>query len=194
MNKTNTPKEVSIKKSVTSGAGAVNFFLKSGIPGLTNLKVNKLLYISHGLILANLHIPLLNKKYHEDVEAWKLGPVVPSVYHELKCFGKEIITVNDPSFESCLSEETEIDGIVRVIPEIKDDKVSKVLEWVKDTFGKYSAQALVELTHERNTPWSQVYEEGTSGAKIDDELTKEFYTRYYKWLLKKRDKRGIEFS
>ena len=51
---------------------------------LTPLKLQKLLYFAHGwhLVLDSDGDPLLD----EDIEAWKYGPVVPSIYHKFKEF------------------------------------------------------------------------------------------------------------
>lgn len=58
-----------------------NFFLKRGHP--TQMKLHKLLYYAHGWHLGFTGEPLLD----EAIEAWAYGPVVPSIYQELKMLG-----------------------------------------------------------------------------------------------------------
>ena len=45
---------------------------------ITNLKLNKLLYYAQGAFLARTGHPL----FHNTMEAWPLGPVIPDVYHK----------------------------------------------------------------------------------------------------------------
>lgn len=51
-------------------------------------KLLKLTYVSYGWVLT-----LLNKRlFIEPFQPWRIGPVVPSLYHEFKRFGKNPIT------------------------------------------------------------------------------------------------------
>ena len=54
---------------------------------LTPMKLQKLVYFSHGWHLAMLNSALID----ENVEAWAFGPVIPSLYHEFKEFGNSPI-------------------------------------------------------------------------------------------------------
>ncbi|MFK5281891.1 Panacea domain-containing protein, partial [Lacticaseibacillus paracasei] len=49
-------------------------------PDISNLKLLKLLYYAQGTCLALLDRPL----FSETIEAWRHGPVVPSVYQAFK--------------------------------------------------------------------------------------------------------------
>ena len=54
---------------------------------ICNLKLIKLMYVAQGLSLS-----LLDKElFPEPIEAWRYGPVIPSIYHEFKHFGKDPI-------------------------------------------------------------------------------------------------------
>ena len=46
----------------------------------TNLQLQKLTYVCHGLSLSSFDRPLIV----DDVYAWKFGPVIPSVYFSLQ--------------------------------------------------------------------------------------------------------------
>ena len=58
------------------------------------MKLQKLAYFAHGWNLAIRNTPLIN----ESVEAWKFGPVIPSLYHDVKGYGMEPITAKIPVF------------------------------------------------------------------------------------------------
>lgn len=65
-------------------AHIANFFLwnadKEGIKDMTPMKLIKLVYISYAWSLAIYQ----NKLFNERIEAWRYGPVIPSIYHEFK--------------------------------------------------------------------------------------------------------------
>jgi len=110
------------------------------VGGISNLKLQKLLYYAQGVCLAINGTPL----FGEQIFAWKHGPVVPGVYDEFKDFGSKPIDFNDDFDFTAVS---------------LDD--AKLLEEVFDVFGQYSAWKLRDMTHDeppyRNTlVWSVI--------------------------------------
>ena len=98
---------------------------------LTNMQLNKLVYFAHGWMLG-LHGESLIK---DTIQAWKYGPVIPSVYKKYKQYGNQPIKVSSTK--------------ARKIEE-------KPLSIIKQTFaiyGKMSALELSGLTHEYGSPW-----------------------------------------
>ena len=65
-----------------------DYFIARSGGRLTPLQVIKLTYIAHGYSLAINGEPLVD----EAVEAWRYGPVVPSVYYGAKKYGGGRIT------------------------------------------------------------------------------------------------------
>ena len=116
----------------------------------TNLQLQKLVYVAHGLSLAYFQRPLIL----DDVLAWKYGPVIPSVYFGFKKFGSSEVT---DYREVMLDSESE--GIVR-------DVAAKL--------GHLTGEQLIELTHRSGTPWSKTWD-GTHQRVIKDSLIKEHY-------------------
>lgn len=57
---------------------------------LSNLKVQKLLYYAQGHYLGEHGVSL----FDDPVQAWAHGPVVKSVYHDLKRFGSDAVDVD----------------------------------------------------------------------------------------------------
>lgn len=132
---------------------------------LTNLQLAKLCYIAHGLSLA-----LLNKKaFSEPIQAWKLGPVIPKLYHDFKDFGSDPInrkaTVLD--YKSLQTKE----------PRIEDENLKKVVALTWNIYKDVSANALVSITHQGNTPWSVSYVPSENKV-ISDDLTLKYYKKF----------------
>ena len=65
-----------------------DYFIANARGPLTPLQVIKMVYIAHGYSLAILGEPLVE----EAVEAWRYGPVLPSVYYAAKRYGGDGIT------------------------------------------------------------------------------------------------------
>lgn len=139
------------------------------------MKLLKLVFIAHGWVLALLDNTdgILNE---ERVEAWKFGPVIPSLYHEFKhCQNSPITewsqsTVNetDDWFESkpIFIEQTDVHDKERLV---------KVLDFVWESYKTYSPWGLSQKTHELDTPWQKTYVDGEKGLIISDELIKKYY-------------------
>lgn len=123
--------------------------------GITNLKLQKILYLAQAYYLAKLGKPL----FAEKLEAWEYGPVVPEVYRKLKRNGSKPIIIEED--KSKLAE---------------DDK--EVLKKVWDSFGGYSASRLVNIVH-AHTPWKEAF------ASTDKTISHKALKDYYSPLLNK---------
>lgn len=99
---------------------------------LTPMKLQKLLYYAQGWSLAETGRPL----FGEEIEAWRDGPVVESVYQQFKRWEKRPI-VEYPSRAPALTPEAE--ALVRSV-------------W--DRYKAYSAYRLSDMTHEE-MPWKK---------------------------------------
>ncbi len=117
--------------------------------GITNLKLQKVLYFVQAYSLSKLGKSLFTDK----IEAWEYGPVVPSVYRKYK--EKKSDPIISEEDKSSLSEE---------------DK--EIVQKVWNTFGGYSASRLVDITH-AHTPWKQASK--STIKLISDKALKEYY-------------------
>lgn len=97
------------------------------------LKLQKLVYLAHGWSLALRATALLK----QSVEAWRYGPVIPSLYREFKEFGGSAI-----SRKARVSEGQELDA---------DTK--KLIEAVWERYKSLSGTQLSALTHEPGSAW-----------------------------------------
>ena len=135
-----------------------NYFLqlakKEGL-GLSPLKLLKLVYIAHGWHLGLTDEPLLN----EHPQAWKYGPVIPSLYHEFKIYGSG--PISKPATELVEDPETGWSFDVVEVPPLnsKDDKnTCEFLDSIWSAYKNFSALELSKLTHQPSTPWSVTWD------------------------------------
>lgn len=139
------------------------------------LKLMKLTYIAYGYALALLGRSILNPRF-DKVEAWKLGPVIPSVYHSFKMYGNGNITQ-----KTILFKEDASGNVVVETPELQNEDTKVICKIVWAKYGmKFTDSELVTIMHGKGTPWGKVYEEGKNNP------IPELYTEvYYKELIRR---------
>lgn len=121
--------------------------------GMSNLKLQKLIYYAQGYHLAVYDEPL----FPEAIEAWPHGPVCPQVYHKYKHNGRGPI------------EDT-----VEVLPDAFEAPQIELLDEVYEVFGQFSAWKLRDMTHEES-PWKD--HEANASEIPADALRRHFVTR-----------------
>lgn len=147
-----------------------NFFLKKAEAdgrSITQLKLLKLIYIAYGWYLALKG----EKLFDEPIEAWQHGPVVPSIYHEFKHFGKRPIIGKSMDIDF---DDDELEWIFPEIPE-SDEDTNLILGKVWAAYRKFSGWDLRNKTHEPDGPWAKVYKDGEFGIALSDEDIKRHY-------------------
>lgn len=162
-----------MKNNAISVANAfIDIAQKSNDNTLTPLKLMKLVYIAHGLCLAVLDKSMLDPRF-DWVEAWKLGPVIPSVYHTFKHYINQPITKKGV----ILKDENE-NGIAEFDePILKGTDENKIVSKTWDLFGHFNGSELVQILHQKGTPWQLFYKKGLNEI-IPDEETKKYYTLF----------------
>lgn len=98
---------------------------------ITNLKLQKLCYYAQGIALVVQGAPL----FHDDIEHWQHGPVVPNLDNKYK-----------------FHRSAPIPPPVDLDMELYDDATRTLLDSIYKDYGKYSAGELVKKTHEES-PW-----------------------------------------
>ena len=144
---------------------------------LTVLRLVKLVYIAYGFTLAIAERNILDERF-DKVEAWKFGPVIPSVYYTFRHNELNRITQKEkiPYIQG--------NDVVFVTPELseEDKPLEKIFDYVWRRYIKYSAKDLVDLLHIKNTPWYNNYIPGNNNV-IPEEDTKRFYSNLVKVIL-----------
>lgn len=128
----------------------------------------KRVYIAHGLALAYRHRGLIDPRF-DKVEAWKYGPVIPSVYHSFKQNRNNAIT--EKASNLVLGEHGEPKWET---PQLTDKEDKAIVEAVWKRYFHCSDGELVNLLHRDGTPWDVCYIQ-SANAPIPDEVTKAYY-------------------
>ena len=115
--------------------------LGRGVSGITNLKLQKLLFYTQAEYYQEYKKPL----FEDEIEAWELGPVVPNVYHWLKEHSAYAITEFDIDTPNCKEPRR---------------KEKEFLDRVWEKYHPYSASWLVDQVHAKSSVWKQVYDSG----------------------------------
>lgn len=137
-----------------------NFIDDNIAEGITHLKLQKLLYFAQAA-----HLSICNGSlFNDEIEAWRFGPVISSVYHRYKNKGNRILKLPSNYEDS-----------------IEDEKIKKFLCGVWELFHKYSTSELISITH-NHKPWKDYYKEG-----INEIIPKEVLKEYYKNIFELRN-------
>ncbi|MEM6603078.1 MAG: type II toxin-antitoxin system antitoxin SocA domain-containing protein [Pseudomonadota bacterium] len=129
---------------------------------LTTMKLIKLVYIAYGWCMV-----LLGRKiFSEEIEAWKFGPVIPSLYHEFKRFGPK------PIQDMAIDVDFTNRDVGLNIPIVEDEDVIEVLGFVWSEYKNCDAFKLSDITHKKDSPWSKAYTKGQNAPLNDVDIYK----------------------
>ena len=156
---------------------------------LSPMKLQKLIYLAHGWALALADVALIDER----PQAWSYGPVIPSVYHEFKEFGRNPINTKATRLGPVDGQEfpEDMGQFERIIhteyettePKIENDPDAiALLERVWEVYGSWSAVQLSNMTHEPGSAWDEAYKraQGRRHVVIPDTLIKAEFDRKLK--------------
>jgi len=157
-----------------SSAVANEFLKMPGAMGrLTQMHLQKLVYIAHGWKLALTDAPLAD----DALEAWDYGPVFPDLYEHTKFNGKNplarLITPSDGNAFAFFNSDVDCEPYSANLSDVDREVIKRV--WKK--YGRLSAFKLSDLTHKSGTPWFKAFHERGKRSPIDDSEIKEHYAR-----------------
>ena len=137
---------------------------------LTNMQLQKLVYIAHGWALALLDQGLI----YEPVEAWQWGPVIPSLYHSLSQYGSGEVT-----------------GPINVLGGKNVRPLEEaLLESVWKGYGKMSGFKLSTITHRKDTPWSRTMKAFGLRSFIPESYIRDHYRHLYDEQIRRKRERA----
>ena len=132
------------------------FLIKAQVENISDMsvmKVIKLVYIAYAWYYAICE----EKLFDEKIEAWRYGPVVPSLYHEFKRFGTQ------PVDGFSINSTEDISPVIAW----DDTLTSVILLRVWKSYKKKNAAKLSNITHGEDSFWDQMYNNanGKAGKK-----------------------------
>ncbi len=137
----------------------LSFYFNEEKP-VTNLDIQKISYIAYAHYLVIKKKRLIKEKF----EAWSYGPVIPSLYYELKKYGATPIDRFIADSENGQEKEPLF---------VENKSVEQFLSFVYDAYKGYTPMDLVFLTHKKDGAWYKTIE--SPEKVISDKLIKEEY-------------------
>lgn len=159
----------------------VDYSLSKGY-SINNLKLQKLLYYANAKYLVENDYAL----FDENIEKWKLGPVVPQVYHEFKKYGANEISKPEETVEIVTADNSK--GWKYILKEFDKDNILEnvriFLNSLVDKLEKFGPFELVEMTH-REPMWNDYEREINAGTMhltySNDEIIQYFKENRFIW-------------
>lgn len=137
---------------------------------LTQMQLQKLVYIANGWNLAVNNAPLVA----EDPCAWDYGPVYPNLWEALRKYGKEAVT--SPIKYGDYGLGVFADNREETVHADLQPSEESLVKQVYDIYGHFHAFQLSAMTHQEGTPWHNVYvTEGKKKAPISVQSIKEHF-------------------
>ncbi len=145
---------------VYEASDIAKYFLSRSIADnipVTNLKLQKLIYMAHGFYLAVTDQPLLSNP----VECWPYGPVINDTYHEYKNFGNQTITIPQADFYKSFNF---------------DKETLSVLDFTWENCKNLDAIQLSNWTHIDGSPWKRTMDENKN--EIPNDYIRDYFKRF----------------
>jgi uncharacterized phage-associated protein len=138
---------------------------------VSNLKLQKLLFLCHAFYLVERNEPLVRGSF----EAWQYGPVHREAYDAFKQFGPKLITADAEKFDPVTGTHK---PLVPPTEQVVLDVVQKVIQF----YGAKSPGELVELTHAKGGPWDYVVKSAATKANIGLKISDGVIAERFKYL------------
>lgn len=138
--------------STTAAAAANEFLSLAGAEGvgIDQMKLQKLLFYTHGYNLAIRGAPL----FEQDFEAWPWGPVVRDIYFQTREFGRQ--PINKRLHEIKKTGPGPVDYSFITPPGVADEETRVFVKSAWDAYKGYSGIQLSNATHAPGEPWTIV--------------------------------------
>lgn len=129
--------------------------------GITNLKLQKLLYYAQGLYLGLYD----EKLFDNEIQAWDNGPVIPDVYYHYKEYAKNPIPVPNENLP------------------VHFRKYEEFLNNIYSTYAIYAGWKLRDLTCLKGGPWEILYKDNAK-VRISLQVMEDYFKRIISPALK----------
>ena len=138
----------------------------AGGRSLTNMQLQKLVYIAHGWTLALTEESLTT----DEPEAWDYGPVYKDLYRSLRQYGSGQVERKIKYDDYMYFHDHGSQDVTATFSSDEEQIISAV--W--NTYGHFPAFQLSALTHQEGTPWSRTYKPGSSAEIPANDIREHF--------------------
>lgn len=126
---------------------------QDGGDGMTNLRLQKLLYFAQGYYYAR-YVEML---FDAGFEAWPLGPVVPESYQQYAPYGRNFIPTSKKFNRNTLTEQ----------------EFNFLMDFIA-VYGDKSTSALISESHQKGSPWYTAAMKGSHVPMSNEEIQQYF--------------------
>jgi uncharacterized phage-associated protein len=136
---------------------AAHYICNAGNWTVTNLALQKILYLAHMVHIGRYGVPLVNGRF----EAWDYGPVHPELYQKVKAFGAKPIP-----------------NVFFALDQVGDGLEKSTLQEASNNLLNKSAAELVSNTHWEQGAWAMHYNPSQRNILIpEQDIAREYGTR-----------------
>ena len=128
---------------------------------MTVMSLLKYVYFSHGWTLGRTGKPLIN----DEIQAWRYGPVVPSIYYK---FADQGIYIREKAKSSFFRKATAS----------LSDEEWRIVNKVYSQYSQVSALRLTAVSNKEGSPWHKYRH--AHYARIPNETIRQFYANLEK--------------
>ena len=136
--------------------------------GLSNLKIQKMLFFTHADFLLETGELLLRDEF----QAWDYGPVLPSIYRAFCVSGRQSVKARAKVFDpiTAMSEIAVLDV---------SNTLMSTLRHSYSFYRRIGAVTLSDISHAEKGPWSRARELFDLGLNPDRRIKSEIILRYH---------------
>ena len=153
-----------------SALAAADYFIVKSEGNLSPLQIIKLVYISHGWLLVIHNEPLIQDR----IEAWKRGPVIPTIYHALK--KHKWNPVRNLYYCNTKIDSSDIVDRKKFLNTLFTENSKTIMDRVWELYGTMSADELSNMTHKKDTPWDTCYVKNQLYTQIPNDIIQNHYS------------------
>lgn len=166
-----------------SSKAVANYFLDKSFEediALSPMKLQKLVYYAQGWHLGVTGKPLMN----EQIECWKYGPVCTSLFHHFKDFGSDPITRR-----ACYIKVAKVGGkrgfknVIPKLPTSIEGETFEVLDAVWNSYKRFSAVRLSNMTHAAGEPWAIVFNQYNGDPPRGTDIPMDLIRKHFETLV-----------
>ena len=139
----------------------------------THLKLEKLVYMCYADYLCKED----SKLFDDTIYAYRLGPVIKTVYEKYKKKGSFLIDVPADEDNKKMYDELEEKMAIKSRILAAKDGIKKIIsiDQTLDKYSDYTASELVNITHRKSSPWCKAGCGEMKNLIISDEIIKEYH-------------------